>query len=90
MSPRVSVSKEWMDELSDQLHELRLWLSNPSNVDEMLEEIADMLVEKHHDYGEENLASFGELGILVRSSDKVARLKNLLANGIRQGRKNGR
>ncbi len=74
----VLVSQEWMNDLSDQLHDLRLWLIDPCNIDDVLEGIADTLVEKHHDYGEENLAAFGELGVLVRASDKVARLKNLL------------
>jgi len=72
------VSKEWLDELTEELHDLRAWLFNPANVDDTIEEIADMLVSKHHDYGEENLVEFGELGILVRASDKIARLKNLL------------
>ena len=74
----VLVSKEWVDELTEQIHELRLWMMDPCNIDDVIEGIADVLVAKHHDYGEENLVEFGELGILVRSSDKVARLKNLL------------
>ena len=32
---------------------------------------------KQHDYGSENIAAFGELGVLVRANDKMARLRNL-------------
>jgi hypothetical protein len=72
------VSKPWFDELSYQLHDLRFWLTDPEHIDDALEELAEVLVDKHHDYGEENLTTFGELGVLVRATDKVARLKNLL------------
>ncbi len=33
---------------------------------------------KQHDYGSANISEFGEYGVLVRSNDKIARLKNLL------------
>lgn len=46
--------------------------------DDVLEDLTNVLKAKHHDYGEDNLREFGEFGILVRVSDKVARLKNLL------------
>jgi hypothetical protein len=36
-----------------------------------------MLDRKQQDYGPGNIASFGELGVLVRTNDKVERLKNL-------------
>jgi hypothetical protein len=32
---------------------------------------------KHRDYGERNIAEFGETGVLIRLNDKLARLKNL-------------
>ena len=35
---------------------------------------------KQRDYGSNNIASFGEYGVLVRTWDKVSRLKNLLQN----------
>jgi len=37
-----------------------------------------VLAEKQHDYGPGNISSFGEVGVLVRASDKVARLRNLM------------
>lgn len=33
---------------------------------------------KQRDYGSGNIAAFGVLGVLIRSSDKLARLRNLL------------
>ena len=33
---------------------------------------------KQRDYGPDNIAEFGEFGVLVRANDKLARLKNLL------------
>jgi hypothetical protein len=33
---------------------------------------------KQHDYGPENIAAFGEKGVVVRMNDKMARLRNLV------------
>jgi hypothetical protein len=41
-------------------------------------ELANLVIRKQHDYGHDNILAFGEQGLVVRSSDKVARLKNLL------------
>lgn len=38
------------------------------------------LDRKQQDYGSQNIARHGELGVLVRCDDKTARLQNLLAN----------
>lgn len=40
-------------------------------------EIADMLIKKNADYGDSNLIKHGMTGIIVRLSDKLARLENL-------------
>lgn len=37
-----------------------------------------LMVRKQQDYGPGNIAAFGELGVLVRLSDKLERLKHLL------------
>ena len=50
-------------------------------VEEVLTELRDLLVRKQADYGHKNIMEFGEYGFLVRASDKVARLKNLLVAG---------
>ena len=39
--------------------------------------IADILIKKQHDYGQDNILVFGEEGIMVRLSDKIHRLINL-------------
>ena len=41
------------------------------------EEIAELVIAKQHDYGHDNINAFGEFGVLVRTNDKVARLRNL-------------
>tara|TARA_R110000822_G_scaffold10715_1_gene40304 strand:- start:174 stop:503 length:330 start_codon:yes stop_codon:yes gene_type:complete len=40
-----------------------------------------VLDRKQLDYGPENISVFGEFGVLVRSSDKLERLKNLHKSG---------
>jgi hypothetical protein len=49
-------------------------------------EAKDLMVKKNHDYGANsdpfrNFRTFGSLGILVRLSDKLARLNSFLENG---------
>lgn len=44
------------------------------------ERIAKLLIRKQRDYGHENILAFGEMGVLVRANDKIARLKNLFKN----------
>mgnify|MGYP000199753899 CR=1 FL=1 len=45
---------------------------------EVANECVNLLISKQKDYGPENILSFGELGVLVRMNDKMARLKNIL------------
>lgn len=40
-------------------------------------ELQDILVSKQHDYGHENINAFGQIGVAVRLSDKIARYYNL-------------
>jgi hypothetical protein len=42
-----------------------------------IKELEDILVSKQHDYGHDNINSFGQIGIAVRLSDKIARYYNL-------------
>ena len=37
---------------------------------------------KQHDYGSDNIADFGEKGVLFRANDKIARLRNLHRNDV--------
>lgn len=41
------------------------------------QELEDILVSKQHDYGHDNINAFGQVGIAVRLSDKIARYHNL-------------
>ena len=45
-----------------------------------------LMVRKQADYGPGNISTFGELGVLVRLSDKLERLKHLLLVQDAQGR----
>ncbi len=50
------------------------------------EELATLVIGKQKDYGKRNILDFGEMGILIRSNDKFARLKNLLnVNSVSPG-----
>lgn len=40
-----------------------------------------LLDSKHRDYGSGNIARFGEMGVVVRASDKLARLETLVFSG---------
>lgn len=40
-------------------------------------ETLDLLCRKQHDYGHDNINAFGLLGLVVRTSDKVARWKHM-------------
>jgi hypothetical protein len=46
-------------------------------LDAVLADVRDMLLSKREIYGENNLTEFGNFGILVRTSDKVSRLKSI-------------
>ncbi len=78
IEPYFPALETWEDYLADTLDELNEWLIEGPNINAALSAIEEVLRQKHHDYGEDNLRAFGELGILVRASDKIARLKNLI------------
>lgn len=47
-----------------------------------IDDFSAVLVTKQHDYGPENIARFGRIGLLVRLHDKISRLINLLRRGV--------
>lgn len=47
----------------------------------ILVEVESLLVKKQMDYGTGNILAFGGLGLIVRVSDKAARLENLRKRG---------
>lgn len=48
---------------------------------EVTEELLQMFLQKHHDYGKGNILANKELGIAMRVSEKIERLKHLLITG---------
>lgn len=44
---------------------------------QVLDELLEMFLKKHKDYGKGNILSIKELGIAFRISEKIERLKNL-------------
>jgi len=46
--------------------------------DSVVADLRDLMVSKQKDYGPGNITAHGEYGVMVRASDKVARLNNLL------------
>ncbi len=50
-------------------------LKHAQNWDEL--GMTELLIRKQHDYGHDNINGFGFTGLVVRLSDKVARLTNL-------------
>lgn len=50
---------------------------------EYLREVINSAVvfdKKQQDYSSDNIAGFGEIGVMIRMNDKFSRLKNLLLN----------
>ncbi len=50
-------------------------------VKDAMDKVLTTIAAKQHDYGYENIAGFGSQGLVVRISDKRARLKNLVKRG---------
>jgi hypothetical protein len=46
-------------------------------INEALNRMLAVAVAKHKDYGVDNILVYGELGVLVRTRDKLSRIKNL-------------
>ena len=59
-----------MNELPEHL----AWLND------YLDEVREVMVERGKKYGPGNIQEFGELGVLVRLSDKFARLRHTTQN----------
>lgn len=64
------------------------WYDDPANqqfmadLDDVLREVKQMLISKRRGYGPpSNLLRFGEMGIVIRTSDKLDRLSNFIQHG---------
>lgn len=49
--------------------------------EQVLDELLHMFLKKHKDYGKGNILSIQELGIAIRATEKIERLKHLLMKG---------
>lgn len=49
----------------------------PAKSRRVMKEITDLCVWKQTDYGHDNINAYGQLGLRVRASDKLARIKNM-------------
>lgn len=49
-------------------------------VDSVLAHVRDVLKEKERMYGKANLHKFGSTGIIIRMSDKLSRIENIVLN----------
>jgi hypothetical protein len=47
----------------------------------VIEAVKALLLAKNASYGDDNLRRFGRYGILVRVSDKIERIRNLIESG---------
>lgn len=60
-------------------------MNNPQTLDqafaEVNQELLDMFLKKHKDYGKGNILSVQELGIALRISEKIERIKHILMQG---------
>jgi len=57
-------------------------MKEPQTLDEAFSlisnEALETFIKKHKDYGKENVLEMEELGMAIRNSEKLSRLKNLL------------
>jgi len=72
--PPPSKSSSELELESVQLPEHLSWLP------EYLNEVLELVAERGRKYGPGNIQEFGELGVLVRLSDKLARLRHTTEN----------
>lgn len=57
-----------------------------------IEQVLELVVvfnQKQHDYGPGNINAFGEMGVLVRSSDKLARINRLMEKEVERNSEDG-
>lgn len=72
------------DELADRLHkDLGLQTEMGREYLRAILPLALLMDRKQQDYGSSNISLNGELGVMVRSQDKVSRLRNLLTKEMK-------
>lgn len=74
------------DALADKLHaDLNLQTEMGREYLRAILPLALLMDRKQQDYGSGNISINGELGVMVRSQDKVSRIRNLLSKEMRGG-----
>lgn len=72
------------DAVADALHkELGLQTEMAREYLRAILPLAQLMDRKQQDYGSSNISLNGELGVMVRSQDKVSRLRNLLSKEMK-------
>ena len=72
------------DALADKLHtDLDLKTEMGREYLRAILPLALLMDRKQQDYGSGNISSNGELGVMVRSQDKISRVKNLLSKEMK-------
>lgn len=69
---------------SNHTHSDTDWAEFELNVRDVMQELGDLLIKKHRDYGPKNISNspYGPLqGLIVRMWDKIARIVNLTKTG---------
>ena len=46
-------------------------------IEQMANKVVEIVKERNANYGDENLTRYGHLGLIVRISDKIARIENM-------------
>lgn len=65
-------------------HQLRL-AAFRDEVEAVYDRQADLLVDKRDSYGADNLTADGRMGMMIRTSDKIARLRHMYKNQRTEG-----
>lgn len=77
---KMELSEQWLPQDLDLNPEQRAEHLDPW-LGEILFELQELMHERGQKYGPTNIAEWGDLGVVVRLSDKMARLRTLYQTG---------
>ena len=81
---RSELQRSGRDVVSDHSRTDTNWAEFELNVRDVMQELGDLLIKKHRDYGPKNISNspYGATnGLVVRMWDKIARIVNLTKQG---------
>ena len=81
---RAELQRSGGDVVSDHSRTDTNWTEFELNVRDVMQELGDLLIKKHRDYGPKNISNspYGATnGLVVRMWDKIARIVNLTKQG---------